>query len=183
MITSVCDYAHPTEHDPAKNSGGKFQALDRLERRLKYAKQDASDLNIPNNGAYQDDHATKNAELYRLAGLIYLYRAGQGLLSTAPKLRTAVKSGYRILKSLSFCDRSFSLAILGCEAQSEEERLVVLDLISRTRACRNFGNIDFAHRFIEASWAQDDLNPNKEVDYVQKFDAIMSRSRNLPSFA
>jgi len=73
--------------------------------------------------------------------------------------------------------------ILGCEAHSDEERLLILDLLEKTQDCRKIGDVVGAQRFIEASWAQDDLHGEEELDYVRKFDAVMCMSRYRPSFA
>jgi len=180
-IASICDYALPARHDLKSNGVEHAQAVDRFERKLIYAKQyvflEEEPETLP-----QDNSAKKVAKLYRLAGLIYLYRACKGLSSTSPSVKTAVEAGFSIMAGLTICDRAFPLVILGCEARCDGDRLMVLDLLRRTRECRKIGNFGMAQQFIEASWAQDDLSPDEALNYVQKFNAIMSMNKYLPCF-
>lgn len=154
-----------------------------MERRLKYATQYLSDESREGANAEKGAFIMETAELYRLAGLVYLYRAAEGLPTTAAKVRAVVEPGLELLRSMDVCDRNFPVTIIGCEALGDEERTIVLDLLSRTRARCKAESLVFPERFVKASWAQDDLSPDRDLDYVTKFDAIMSRSNSLPSFA
>ena len=98
-------------------------------------------------------------------------------------MKLLVEAGLQIVASLDACARAFPVVILGCEARSDSDRLVILDLLRRTKSCRKIGFIAGAQKFIEAWWAQDDLHAEEELDYVRKFDAIMSLSKYRPSFA
>lgn len=167
--------------DPALNSPEYIEVLDGLERRLVHAKQHVSQEGEAEISS--QDEAKKVAELYRLAALIYLYRACKRFPSTNSKVCTAVETGLEIIASLKACARAFPLVIIGCEARCDEDRLVVLELLRRTQGCRKIGDILGAQRFIEASWAQDGLQFEEELDYVSKFDAIMSLGKYRPSFA
>lgn len=180
-IASIYDYALPAWRDSECNAVENAKAVDLLERKLIYAKQYIS-LEEESGTLPQDDPVKKVAELYRLAGLIYLYRACKGLSPMSSKVKTAVEAGFSILTGLATCDRAFPLVILGCEARCDGDRLMVLDLLRRTRECRKIGNFGMAQQFIEASWAQDDLSPDEALNYGQKFTAIMSMSKNLPCF-
>ena len=176
---SICDYVHTV---PSSDDSQRLQAIERLERKLVHAEQHIPDAEMTNE-TNTDKSTVKIAELFRLAGLIYLYRACMRLSPVSPKVAGAVESAFNILRTLNTCDRSFPLLIVACEAQNDEDRLLVLDLLRRTRASRKIGNLAVAQQFIESSWAQDDLDTAKEVGYVQKFDTIISRSEYLPSFA
>lgn len=60
----------------------------------------------------------------------------------------------------------------------------MLAIFDRKQVCGRIAGITRAtRRFIEASWAQDDLSSGEEADYVRKMDAIMSLSSFPPSFA
>jgi hypothetical protein len=179
-IARICDHVLDRE-DPIRNSVEHIEAVDRFERRLTNVKQY---INQEGEMMTSDQEETyKVGELYRLAGLVYLYRACKRLPSIDSKVKTAVETGLSILASLNTCTRSFPLVIIGCEARCDEDRLVVLDLLRRTLGCRETGNIAGARIFVEASWAQDDIHGEEELDYVRKFDAIMGLSKYRPSFA
>jgi hypothetical protein len=130
-----------------------------------------------------DDSVRKVAELFRLAGLIYHYRAGRSLPSDDPKVKALVESRLEIAASLENCTRAFPVVILGCQTHSDENQLVILELLRRSQESHKYSNMARAQRFIEASWAQDDLDTEGELDYVKKVDAIISLSKYLPSFA
>lgn len=184
VIAKICD--NILDHnDPARGSLEYIEHLNHLERRLTHVKQlvDQEDEIETLGQPCQDDSVPKIAELYRLAGLIYLNRAGKGFPSNKSNVRLLVEAGLEIVASLDACGRAFPVVILGCEARSDSDRLVILDLLRRTKSCRKIGFIAGAQKFIETWWAQDDLHAEEEFDYVRKFDAIMSLSKYRPSFA
>ncbi|KAF2093945.1 hypothetical protein NA57DRAFT_80950 [Rhizodiscina lignyota] len=168
--------------DPQFNSLERIEILNTIERSLAYCSQHVDARNY-GDASIQPDTAAKVAELYRLAGLVYLYRAGRGMPANAPKVRNAVESGLSILATLNKLDRAFPFVILGCEARTDEERLVVLDLLRRNQAQKELGTSSRAHWFIQTSWAQDDLHTEKEVNYIRKLDAIISLGNAPPSFS
>lgn len=169
--------------DPGYQSSCHMEALDRTERRLLNTKQETeqhSDAASPYHGRKQ-----QIAELYRLAGLIYLYRAGRRLPSTHPKVRALVASAIAVISEVRTCPRAFPIVIIGCEARCDADRCVVLDLLRETARCRKIQSGVGAHSFIEAAWAQDDLcgGGEEEIGCARKLDAVMSLSRYRPSFA
>ncbi|KAH8665998.1 fungal-specific transcription factor domain-containing protein [Tricladium varicosporioides] len=179
-IAKTCDHVLDRD-DPVRNSLEHIESLDRLERRFTHAKH-----HVTQEGETEissQDEVKKIAELYRLAGLIYLYRAGKRFPSTNSKVRTAVEAGLEIITRLSTCSRAFPIIIIGCEARCDDDRAVILELLSRTQGRWKIGHIVGAQKFIEVSWAQDDLHVEEELDYVRKFDGVVSLSKYRPSFA
>ena len=180
-ITQTCLFTHSDSLGRNTNFIENRYSLKSIERTLKYAVQlDKSSIAATSFGT-TDSTSAKLPELYRLAGLTYFYRATQGLSRDAFDVRSLVKDALSILTDIEFCNRNFPLTIIGCEAYDDHERIVILEVISRTRA--HSASVDIAHQFIEASWAQDDLSPDVEIDYIQKLDAIMSKNGFPPSFA
>jgi hypothetical protein len=181
LIAKACDLALK-RGDPAHNSSKHIEALDYVERKLTYAKQKVDQRN-ESHDLLSRVCAESIAELYRTAGLIYLLRAGRGLSSSAPPVKRAVETGLKTAAELMTCPRAFPIVILGCEARLDDERLVILDLLRRTQGCRKIASIAGAQQFIEASWAQDDLRPEEDLDYIKKLDVVMSAGKNMPFFA
>jgi hypothetical protein len=179
-ISKVCDSVLD-RNDPDFHSEEHVEALYRLERRLKYATQYLEEANDPGN-VQQSESALRIGELYRLAGLIYLYRGAQRLPPRASKVTSVVDQAFETMGKLDTCDRAFPIFILGCEARNDEERLLILNLIQRTQASGTMGNISRAQQLMEATWAQDDLNIDDELDYITKFETVMSMYNELPSF-
>ena len=179
-ISKVCDTV--LDHSsPEFNSIDHVQELDRLERRLKYATQYIEERKEPGS-TRENEKAVHIAELYRLAGLTYLYRGAQRLPATASKVKGVVRAGYALLARLESCDRAFPVFILGCEARFDKERLQILDLIRRTQESGTFGNIIQVQQFVEAAWKQHDLDTENELDYTTIMEAVVSMSKELPCF-
>lgn len=179
-IAKTCDHVLNRD-DPALNSSEHIEALDRLERRLIHAKQHITQQD--NMEPSRLDEAIKVAELYRLAALVYLYRAGKRYPSTNSKVRAVTETGLRIVGRLRTCGRAFPLVIIGCQARCDEDRLAILGIFRRTLSCREISTEVGTQRFIEASWGQDDLHTGEELDYVEKLNAIMNLGKCRPCFA
>jgi hypothetical protein len=180
-ISRVCDNVLDCS-DPGFNATEHIEELDRLERRLKHTTQFIEEEN-ESGMILQSEQAVHVAELYRLAGLIYLYRGAQRLPSAAPKVKCVVDAGFETVAKLHSCDRAFPIFILGCESRSDEDRLQILNLMRRTQELGTIGNIAQARQLMEVAWKQQDLDTEKELDYIKVLEATMSMSNELPSFA
>ena len=169
-IAGICDFVF-------NGRAAGREDIERLERKLVHARQYVSTETL-----FPNEETIKIAELYRLAGLVYLYRACLSLSSSSPKLTSTVDAAFTIIRELQMCERSFPLLIVGCEARNDEERLLVLELIRNTQGRRRVTNLDIAQRLMEKFWIQSDLETAEEIGYVTKMDGIISQSRRLPSF-
>jgi hypothetical protein len=118
-------------------------------------------------------------ELYQLSTLIYLTRISSTLLPLSPRAHQQITRAFTIFSTLASCDRQFPLLILGCEARTDEQRSVILDLIERTEKgnSRPFIQVKI---LIFAMWAQDDL-ADQEMDYWDKMSGIVSACSIMPS--
>lgn len=167
-----------TDDDP------RSEDLDRLERRFKYSEQDIRVENL--DGPHSDDRIQKTrnvAELYRLAGLIYLHRAGRRTPLSNPVLQQLTEDAYRILETLETCERTFPLFIISCEARRDDRRAIILRLINATQNRFAPTNMLRVRSFIERFWAQEDLDVDQEIDYATKITAVLSTNNGLPAFA
>jgi hypothetical protein len=170
---------HPSH--PKLLSEAHKKQLDYLEMRLISVEQSRGSELTTAQSANQDKNI---AELYRLAGIVYLHRGGRksriGFQPTEMVLRTA----FSIIEQLECCDSVWPLFIIGCEARSDEQRLPILQKFSRLLQSRNTSNMESIKNMIEASWSQDDLyeEESQEPDYVLKMNALISANRTLPVF-
>ena len=124
-------------------------------------------------------------EAFELATLVYLNRVSGPLLDDQP-LRTQqrIDKAFAVLSQLSSCERQFPVFVLGCEARTDNQRAIVLDLISKTEdnvASRSFNQVKL---LLEAIWAQDDLvdGQHGDLSYWDKLSSTMSRCANPPCF-
>lgn len=125
-------------------------------------------------------------EVFELAALVYLNRMLGPLLDDQP-LRTQqrIDQAFAVLSRLNSCERQYPVFILGCEARTDEQRAIVLDLISKTEgnlASRSFKHIKL---LLDVIWAQDDLvdGQHGDLSYWNKLSSTMSRFADPPCFA
>lgn len=162
--------------DPRYHSEAYVASVRRLETRLE---------------SFQSFHGTDDAvtasdtvtELYRLAILVYLERASINYSGVSAKLNTWLEKSFNILGSLDTLRHPFPLLIYGCEARSDDRRVLILDLVTRSSSNTDPQQLEPVHRILQAIWLQDDLETNHELDYQAKLNAIFSSSEIVPSLA
>ncbi|KAF2730490.1 hypothetical protein EJ04DRAFT_579818 [Polyplosphaeria fusca] len=176
ILDTALDYFQP----PSESLSNTF---DKLERRLKFARQDLRINLLEDASSPHEYQRVKDiAELYRLAGLVYLHRAGRGTATTSYALQTIIDEAFAIMQRLDTCNRTFPLFIISCEARTEAQRAVILGVVQRNAARPLSANTTRVWGFVERFWAQDDLDTEQEVDYAAKITAALSRTNSLPAF-
>ncbi|KAL4874391.1 fungal-specific transcription factor domain-containing protein [Aspergillus karnatakaensis] len=119
-------------------------------------------------------------ELFHLAALVYLTRAS-GSPYLALELQQYITRAFTLMASMPSCDRQFSLLVLGCEATTEDERFMVLDLIDRTEKRAGSRSLFLTSKIINRIWVQDDLAEGG-LEYMTKLSAIIGSCGILPPF-
>lgn len=124
-------------------------------------------------------------EVFQLAVLIYLGRVSRTLFDEPLRTRQRMDRAFLLLSELPSCERQFPVFIIGCEACTDEQRTIILELISRTMdkpasRCFNHTNV-----LLEAIWAQHDLEERQQQDkdYWIKLGSTLSRCAVPPCFA
>lgn len=121
------------------------------------------------------------AEVYKLAVLVYLGRASDDILGQSLVTQQYIDQAFAHFTQMDSCRRQFPLFILGCEARSDEQRAIILDLISRTDATVASRSVEHITILMQATWAQEDL-ANGNINYTDKLNYVFSCCRNVPSF-
>jgi len=121
-------------------------------------------------------------ELYKLATLIYLERQSTNFSGESAEIKSWSDKAFPLLAQLSGFDQPFPLFILGCEARTDEQRDIVLELISKTELVALSRNLQYVTHLIQSIWVQDDL-ADGTLDYRDKLDNIFSSMEIVPSFA
>ncbi|KAI0457982.1 fungal-specific transcription factor domain-containing protein [Xylaria acuta] len=138
------------------------------------------------NAAHDVDTNTQLVtELFTLALLVYLGRATSDLLpELVDRTEQHIEKAFSIFPTLECCDRQFPLFVLGCEARSEEDRVVFLDLVSRTQGRSQAAPLVQVETLVNASWAQRDLadHAGLKFDYIEKLNALISSCKVIPTF-
>ncbi|KAL2825096.1 fungal-specific transcription factor domain-containing protein [Aspergillus cavernicola] len=130
----------------------------------------------------ESSHIEDIAELYRLAALIYLHRMSGPLPGASTDIRIYKKLAFDILSRLLTCERAFPLSIVGCEAETDEQRSLVLSIISKTQRESNIRSLACVERLVKTKWIQDDLDEADTLPYSCRLSLIISSSDFLPTF-
>jgi hypothetical protein len=154
--------------------------LDSLEVRLRFLEQHVE--LIPSDNKEEERRTEQIAELYRLAGQIYLHRAARcSRVDFAPTKRL-VDAAFDIIEHIEYCEGLWPLFIIGLEARTDERRCRILEIFSNTLRIRDAGNVRSVRKMVEAVWIQNDLCEEGEVDYLAMLNAVLSAHRILPTF-
>jgi hypothetical protein len=120
-------------------------------------------------------------ELFQSAMLVYLTRVSVSPLVPTRETEQRIQSAFATFSQIGACDVQFPLFILACEAQTDSERLTVLDLISRTEKQASSRSLYLVKKLIQAIWTQDDLADTK-IRYADKLTGVISCCAILPTF-
>lgn len=119
-------------------------------------------------------------KLYQLAVLIYLHRATGDVLGFTNQTGKYLDEAFALFPRLEVCERQFPVFILGAEARNDDERAVVLDLISRTLKRSASRSLEYVRVLVNAIWTQDDLS-DRGLDYREKITGVVSACSDVPS--
>jgi hypothetical protein len=127
-------------------------------------------------------YALDVAELYRLAALIYLIRCHEGMVDDSEALSSYVNDAFDVLSHFDICERPYPLIIVGCEAHSDSQRRLVLDLLANTEATTKVRSYTCIKRTVEYFWNLQDLDEAGETPYINKMTSVISSNAFFPSF-
>jgi hypothetical protein len=124
----------------------------------------------------------KILELYKLATLTYLERQSTNFSGQSTEIESWTSKAFPLLAQLTELGQPFPLFILGCEARTDEQRCIILELISRTELVACSRNMQYVAHIIRSCWVQDDL-ADGTLDYDEKLGSIFSSMKIVASFA
>lgn len=171
--------------DPRCLSEDHLRSVRVLELRLDRIEQRPSEVSEQDVDVASESELARSAqlaELYRLTVSIYLQRLGKGVSRTSPVLSRLVDTAFRMLESISVCERPLLLFIIALEARTDEERLIILRVLARSLEARPLGNLPLTERLIHAAWVQQDLHEEADVNQLKVYNAVVSGNRVPPSF-
>lgn len=130
------------------------------------------------------DHVATSVELFRIATLIYLVRGSQSTWIASPKLEALIERAFAIPIQAPSCDHFFPLFIVACEANSDEQRRSVLQLIEKTQAGPQWRSMAHLRAAVEAVWVQKDLHADLDllINYIGMLNTVISSNKTFPSF-
>ncbi|KAH7147459.1 fungal-specific transcription factor domain-containing protein [Fusarium sp. MPI-SDFR-AT-0072] len=166
--------------DPRYETKAHRSHLEILDWKLRNLEKKAPD----NNACADATHPAFDlvVELYRLSTLIYLRRASAGILPLDQKFTTWVGQAFELLEQLPACQWPFPLLVFGCEAESDRQRMIILEVMERTTEKMQYRNIATVKRVVETVWVQKDLY-TEDMNYVRKLGVILSSThKSVPAF-
>lgn len=119
--------------------------------------------------------------LYQLSSLIYLDRLSGTLLSQSARTQANIDMAFVIFSGLDSCERQFPVFILGCEARTDAQRVIILELMSKTETKSASRTFTYVRILLHAIWEQEDLQ-DRNLNYCDKLTATISRCDIPPSF-
>jgi hypothetical protein len=122
-----------------------------LELRLQNIRQECRIGDITET-QLQRDRSSSVAELYRLSALIYLDRVARGAPKASVRANKWIQDAFKILQTLRICERPFPLFVIAVEACTDDQRAIILKVITSTMEERPLGAISSIKRMIEAAW-------------------------------
>jgi len=183
LLSQICDkaFAGTTVESSFDNMDEYKGFLGVLEWRIRSIL--VSTKSHAGDNAHQD--ATLTMQLYQLAMLVYLGRTCEKVLKqpvTTNRTQQHAKNAFAIIPQLSSCERQLPVFIIGCEARTDEERVIILDLVSRTEKKSSSRSFTQAKKLLQAIWAQDDLAVD-EISYWDRLTSIITSCMITPSFS
>ncbi len=124
-------------------------------------------------------------DLYQVATRVYLTRASQSTSEQAAELDAFIDDAFNGPLKNCTCEHFFPLLILSCEAQRDEQRAIVLNLLDRTERVTRSRSVKVVRKAIQLIWVQQDLNADSEMlpNYSGIMSAALSSCTTIPSFA
>jgi hypothetical protein len=179
LLASICSSLLPSNH-PDFHAEARTSHLDSLELRLRCLQQHLEVF--PLKDQEEEKRIEQVAELYRLAGQIYLHRAARGSKVDFAPTKTLVEEAFSIVEHIEYSEGLWPLFIVGLEARTDERRRKILEVFSSTLQVRDAGNVRSVMKMVEAVWIQNDLCEEAEMDYLAMLNAVLSAHQILPTF-
>ncbi|KAI1152954.1 fungal-specific transcription factor domain-containing protein [Nemania diffusa] len=177
IFDALCEAAKPAAAAAASISPSLQEEIHASERAIR---------NVPPPGAANEVAGRMAAltELYRTSALVYVGRICENRFGEARDLGPLLAKGFAQIEQADACERLFPLFILGCEADTDERRMAVLNLLRRTEGSTHVRALDCLRRGLDSVWVQHDLHADQDVmlDYMNKLNAVISSSPTPPVF-
>lgn len=131
--------------------------------------------------AEHDDQILATAELYRIAGLLYLFRV-LPLPGDENERTVYVSAAFRVLGNMPICTSPWPLFTIACEAGTDEQRMLILEILDRMDETRNIGNVFCLRNIIEVIWKQTDLRSAASVAEQAQWWQMLGLKTAVPWF-
>lgn len=131
-----------------------------MERRLVSLTQCVDPIDGPRSPNLRAEVRSKvllTAELYRIAALLYHQRIYADYFDRCREREVYLTHAFQILGRLPICTSPWPLFVIASEADSDDQRLVILRMLDRMDEARKIGNVFVLRGLIQSFWKQQDL--------------------------
>ncbi|KAJ5291995.1 fungal-specific transcription factor domain-containing protein [Penicillium angulare] len=124
----------------------------------------------------------ETAELYRLSALLYHQRIHADYLDRRREREAYLTQAFHIFNRLSICTSPWPLFVIACEADSDEQRLVIIRMLDHMDEARSIGNIFILREIIQSFWKQKDLAADcdarsSQPSWLNSLDSLLVDSK------
>jgi hypothetical protein len=175
ILQIVADVVHTvvSPSDPKYHTDEYWTNIDKLKSRLQAAA-------VSSGHPTEVENTTPNiTRLYQLSAQIYLEYASSERRSQSERVRRWLDEAFDRLGRLSTWPCPLPLFILGCEAESDERRLTIMEVVDRTEKDCRVRHLGCLRNLLRVSWTQDDLAPGN-INYIDRLNRMMSLSDMAP---
>jgi hypothetical protein len=184
IVGLLCDgfLYHFPNFKPANHSSEADRRAFMIAKQAQLLEVDTPDIEWDTTPISPETAAASLAdmEIWRLSALIYLGRLAD---SAGPEhLQQWTEVAFTILRRLKTYLQPFPLMILGMEADSDERRVIILELMQRTMEGNVGDRLDVVRQMIQSAWAQNDLMSLRRLNYMDQLNVVISSSATMPAF-
>ena len=179
LLSQVCDTVSSGTIPP--ETSGNVDDFQNFLEVLDWRIRSLPTREAPDDEDHVADDATLVMQLYQLAILLFLNRSFETLIDQPVRTQQHIHKAFAILPRLSACKQQFPIHVIGCEARTDEQRAVVLDVISRTETSSS-RSLNYCRRILQAIWAQYDLADGTHIGYRENLTVVISHCLIVPSF-
>ncbi|KAM0255902.1 hypothetical protein ACHAQJ_005303 [Trichoderma viride] len=168
--------------DPSYLSIKRLRAINELEQRLKEIDNLRDCFDVGEDITISKVTESMNDKLFQFALIIYVDRVVKGAFMSSSAAQSAAAKAFLLLEKIRLYDRPFPLFILSIQAETDEQRLLILSTLKRTKEARPMNNLGSTEEMIRKLWAQQDLQGPEQADALFMLNAVMSASSMPPTF-
>lgn len=128
----------------------------------------------------------KAVTAFGLSVLLYLWRlTGGSRNDMSTKIASLIDEAFDYLSQLDALRHPLPMFLLGCEAQTDNQRRIILELISRTERKTSTLAMSYVKGMTRSAWVQQDLRRNRStatIEYKEMLNNLISSCKKLPTF-
>ncbi|KIW66023.1 hypothetical protein PV04_08232 [Phialophora macrospora] len=162
------------------------ELISELEKRLYGLSQNievrVEKPNVSSNHGVDEPRIRRTAEFYHLAALIYFNRQIRRYPTDSPIVQSLVLTALGLVSEMEVCTSPWPMFVVACEVLNDDQRLQVLEVLTKMESRRRMGNISVTKIIVESLWKQQDLGLGEDGRAKLEWRDIADMRDLSPSF-